>query len=406
MITVADARARILSALSPLPSEQVPLASALGRVLAEAPRALWNQPPLDVSAMDGYAVRAAECAAVPIALSCGETIQAGSLPRRGLGPTEAARIFTGAPLPTGADAIVIQEDTRVLESGLIEIREAPKPGQHIRLAGLDFATGGELAKSGTLLTARDLALLAAAGIGEVTVHRKPKVAIIATGDELVLPGETPKGAQIVASSAVGLMAQIEAHDGEALFIGIARDTPDSLRERIAQARGADMIVTLGGASVGEYDLIRSVLGDAGLSLDFWKIAMRPGKPLMFGTLGATPFLGLPGNPVSSLVCALLFLVPALKKFQGLADVEPRLIEARTTVALKANGPREDYMRAALAFSRDSGPPAITPFSVQDSSMLSILAKADALLFRPIGAPPVQAGALVPVLSLAAGHRLS
>jgi molybdopterin molybdotransferase len=406
VITVAEARMRILGALTPLSAERIPLANALGRVLAEAPRARWSQPSHDLSAMDGYAVRSADIPSVPLALARGETIQAGIVPKRALAPGEAARIFTGAPVPREADAIVIQEDTKSLDDGRIEILEAPRKGQHIRRAGLDFTTGDALRPPGTLLTARDLALLAAAGIGEVTVHRRPVVAVIATGDELVPPGETPQGAQIVASSAVGLAAQIEAHGGAACFIGIARDTAESLRAQIGKARDADMIVTLGGASVGEFDLIREVLGGEGLALDFWKIAMRPGKPLMFGALGATPFLGLPGNPVSSLVCALLFLVPALKKMQGMAETEPPLIEARCTVALKPNGPREDYMRARLTFSNDGAPPAITPFPLQDSSMLSILAQADALLVRPIGAAAGEPGALVPALPLANGHILS
>lgn len=406
MITVAEARARILSALSPLPHELVPLSQSHGRVLAVAPTARWNQPPHDVSAMDGYAVRTTDIPAVPSILSRGETIQAGTLPTRVLGTQEAARIFTGAPLPTGADAIVIQEDTTTRADERVEIREAPKQGQHIRKAGLDFAPGAALRPTGALVNARDLALFAAAGIGQVTVHRQPVIAIIATGNELVLPGETPTGAQIIASSAVGLAAQIEAHCGVARFVGIARDTPESLRARIDEARGADMIVTLGGASVGEYDLIRDVLGDAGLVLDFWKIAMRPGKPLMFGTLGETPFLGLPGNPVSSLVCSLLFLVPGLKKLQGLSDTEPRFIEARCTVALKPNGPREDYVRARLAFPAAGAMPEITPFDVQDSSMLSILAASDALLVRPIAAGAVAPGTIVPALPLGTGHILS
>jgi molybdopterin molybdotransferase len=403
MIPVAEARARILAALTPVASETVPLDAAFGRVLSAPAGARLTQPPHDVSAMDGYAVRAADCSAVPCLLARGETVQAGALPTKPLQPGEAARIFTGAPVPVQADAIVIQEDTEISPDGRIEIREAPKPGQHIRRRGLDFAAGEAVLTEATLLTARHLALLAAAGVGEVTVRRKPVVAIVATGDELVLPGETPAPAQIVAASAVGLAAQIEAHGGAPRFIGIARDTAASLRETLAKTRGADLIVTLGGASVGEYDLIRDVLGRDGLALDFWKIAMRPGKPLMFGALGGTPFLGLPGNPVSSLVCSLLFLVPALKALQGLSETNPRVIEARTGVALKANGPREDYMRARLTFPPEGGAATIAPFPTQDSSMLSVLAAADALLIRPIGAPAVPAGTLVPALPLPASH---
>jgi molybdopterin molybdotransferase len=406
MISVAEARARILAALEPLPTQSLPLARAHGRVLAAAPKAAWNQPPCDVSAMDGYAVRVADIARIPVTLARGETIQAGAMPTRRLRPGEAARIFTGAPLPHGADTIVIQEDTRAAAEGVIEILVEAKPGQHIRRAGLDFRTGEALRPAGALLTARDLALLAAAGIGEVTVHAVPEIAIIATGDELVMPGEVPHGAQIVASSAVGLAAQIEAHGGRARFIGIARDTAASLRHCLAAAQGADIIVTLGGASVGEYDIIREVLAPEGLALDFWKIAMRPGKPLMFGALNATPFLGLPGNPVSTLVCSHLFLVPALKRLQGMTASEPFSIAARCAVALPANGPREDYMRASLRSLPGEPLPEIVPFDIQDSSMLSRLAAADALLLRPPRAQASMPGALVTALPLRGGARSS
>jgi molybdopterin molybdotransferase len=398
MISVAEARRRILAAIAPVGGEQVSLAHAAGRTLAADAVARLTQPPKAVSAMDGYAVRAADVASVPATLRVIGMAPAGRPFAGKVGAGEAVRIFTGAQVPDGADAIVIQEDTEA-KDGAVLIRESAPAGHYVREAGLDFREGEALLRAGHVLSPRDVGLCAAMNVPWLTVRRKPRVAILATGDEIVQPGEALGPGQIVSSNSWALAAFVDANGGEAVNIGIAPDEKATLKTMAEQARGADLLVTTGGASVGDHDLVQSALGEIGLSLDFWKIAMRPGKPLMFGMLGATPLLGLPGNPVSSLVCSLLFLAPMLAKFLSRAETEPRRITARLGAGLKANDRREDYLRAALERRADGL--VATPFRAQDSSMMATLAKADGLIVRAPLAPALEAGAEVEVIPLAA-----
>jgi molybdopterin molybdotransferase len=403
MIPVAEARQRILAAIAPVGSEQVSIAHAAGRTLALDAVARLTQPPEAVSAMDGYAVRAADVGKVPVTLKVIGAAPAGRPFAGSVGPGEALRIFTGAPLPKGADTIVIQEDTTAEGSGAnarVVIKEAAPPGRYVRKAGLDFKAGDALLRAGRVLSPRDVGLCAAMNVPWLAVRRKPRVAILATGDEIVQPGEALGPGQIVSSNSWALAAFVDANGGEAINIGIAPDEKATLKTMAESARGADLLVTTGGASVGDHDLVQSALGEIGLSLDFWKIAMRPGKPLMFGKLGPTPLLGLPGNPVSSLVCSLLFLAPMLAKFLGRAETEPHRIGAKLGADLKANDRREDYLRASLARAGGGGLIA-TPFPTQDSSMMATLAKADGLIVRAPLAPALKSGDAVDVIPLAA-----
>ena len=391
MISVQEARERILAPLSILPVEQISIREALGRVLAEDVKARCTQPPLDVSAMDGYAVRAEDVQQVPQSLKVVGEAPAGGLFPGDVNAGEAVRIFTGGPVPKGANAIVMQEDTDRPADDTVIIKLAPHDGKFVRRAGLDFSEGECLLESGKCLNARDVALLAAMNIPWIMVHQRPKVAILATGDEVVMPGEPLGPSQIISSNSLGLTATIEALGCEAQILGIARDNAESLKQMAAAAANADFLVTTGGASVGEHDLIQSVLGETGLKVDFWKIAMRPGKPLIFGEFAGTPMLGLPGNPVSSMVCSLVFLVPALAKISG---KEPLAYERRTIARLAVDIPendhREEMMRATLV-TDDQGNHHVTPFQKQDSSMLSRLSAADCLLVRPAHAPAGKAG---------------
>jgi molybdopterin molybdotransferase len=395
MISVDEAVRRITAAFAPTATETVPLKAALGRVLAEDVKARLDQPPSPVSAMDGYAVRASDAASVPTTLRVIGSAPAGHPYDGKLGKGETVRIFTGGFVPDGADAIVIQEDT-TSDGDRVTVREAAKPNRHIRKAGLDFVRGDVLARAGRKLGARDLALLAAGDLPTVPVRRRPRVALAATGDELSPPGSPHKPGGIVASSGYGLSGMIEIWGGEVIDLGILPDNADALATLPERAKGADVIVTMGGASVGDHDLVRSALAPHGFVLDFWKIAMRPGKPLIFGRLNETPLLGLPGNPVSSFVCAILFLRPALATMLG-ETMNNGLRTARLVGALHANDVRQDYLRASLAY-RD-GEWWTEPFVVQDSSMQSAFATAGCLIVRAPGAPAAQAGDHVEVLPL-------
>lgn len=409
LLPVEQALERILSALAPLPAEMVPVSHALGRVTAEPIRARRTQPPVDVSAMDGYAVRAADVATVPATLR-----RVGSAPAGGrypgiLGPGEAVRIFTGGPVPDGADAIVLQEDVDAsaeADGAAITVREGAPAGTFVRRAGLDFRTGDVGVPAGRRLTARDIGLVAAMNVPWIAVTRRPRVAILSTGDEIVRPGELVEATSIVSSNAYALAAVVRAVGGEAVDLGIAPDDRDALRALAAGARGADLLVTSGGASVGRHDLVQEALGDGSLGADalrvgFWKIAMRPGKPLIFGHLGAVPMLGLPGNPVSTVVCATVFLRPALERMLGLAAGPSAPAEAVLAVDLKPNDRRQDYMRATSEPGPD-GRRLVTPFVKQDSSMMSRLAEADCLVVRPPHDPARSAGDRVEILPLDAG----
>ena len=413
LLQVAEALERILAPVTPLPAERVPLPQARGRTLAADLAALRTQPPSDVSAMDGYALRFDDLDDLARPL----TLVGESAAGRGYGAPlqagEAVRIFTGAPVPAGADTILIQEMAltqemaRVAGSGVLA-RERPTRGRNIRKAGLDFAAGETLLRAGTRLGGAEIALAAAMNHAALPVVRKPLVAIIATGDELVLPGEAVGPDQIVASNAFAIAAFVEAAGGIALDLGIVVDDLGKLEAAIGAAReaGADVLVTLGGASVGDHDLVKPALAKQGMDLGFWRIAMRPGKPLIYGrlTTGATSMavLGLPGNPVSSLVCGVLFLQPLLRALSG----DPRAAEDRSEpavigVPLPANDMRQDYLRATLHFGAD-GRPVATPNGSQDSSMLRVLAEADCLLIRGPNATADEPGAPCRILRLREG----
>ena len=397
-LTVEEALARILAGVTPVAATALcPLFAADGRVLASPLAAKLTQPPFNASAMDGYAVRAADVARLPATLTVVGQSAAGHGFRGELRSGEAARIFTGAPVPPGADAIVIQENT-TREGDRVSVRDGEIDPAYVRPRGGDFKAGDVLIPAGRRLSARDITLAAAMGHAELTVRRAPRVAILATGDELVPPGTTPQADQIVCSNTFGIAAMVRAAGGDPVLLGIAADTRDSLEAKIAEAEGCDILVTVGGASVGDHDLVAPTLQKHGLSLDFWKIAMRPGKPLMFGTLGNQRVLGLPGNPVSSLVCARLFLMPLVRALLGLAPEPNRTLTARTAVALAANGPRAHYMRATTRRGDDGQLEAI-PVRSQDSSLMAPLAEADCLIVRPIRAPAQAAGSAVPVMLL-------
>ncbi|MBS0274414.1 MAG: molybdopterin molybdotransferase MoeA [Proteobacteria bacterium] len=393
MISVAEAEARVVAALRPTGPETVSIAEAAGRVLVAAAIAKFDQPPAPVSAMDGYAVRAEDVANVPATLRVIGTSPAGHPFTGKVGEGEAVRIFTGGVVPDGADAIAIQEDADAGAHSVV-IKSSAKPGRHIRKAALDFAKGSVLAPAGKRLTARDVALLAAGDVASISVRRKPVIAFAATGDELSRPGEARKQGGIVASSGYGLAEMIARWGGTARDLGIFPDTAEAIA-RIADA-DADLIVTLGGASVGDHDLVRKALGPKGFVLDFWKVAMRPGKPLIFGKLCDTPLLGLPGNPVSSLVCAMLFLKPAIAAMLGTsANTKP--MTAKLLRELPANDQRQDYLRARSEIR--GGELYVEPFIVQDSSMLSILAQADVLVLRAPQAAAARTGDCVDILML-------
>jgi len=398
MISVEEARRRLLAPLKPLGIEQVALSDAAGRVLAEPVAARRTQPPWPVSAMDGYAVRAADVARVPVRLSVIGSIPAGQAFAGTVGRGEAVRIFTGAPVPEGADSIVIQEDTE-RQGEIVEVREAAPLGQHVRPAGLDFREGEVGLTPGRRLNARDIGLAAAMNRPWLMVYRRPRIAILPTGDEVVMPGDPVGPNQIVSSNGLALAALVTELGGLPLHLPIAPDKADAL-QRIAEAAiGADFLVTTGGASVGEHDLVRDALGAAGLTLDFWKIAMRPGKPLMVGRYRETPMMGLPGNPVSSLVCGLLFLKPAIERLTGLSAAEPPPLRARLAVPLPQNDRRQDYLRATLARAAD-GTLEARPFAKQDSSMMSLLARSDCLVVRAPHAPAAAPGDMVEIVPLA------
>jgi molybdopterin molybdotransferase len=394
MISVDEATQRIVAAFVPLESETIGIGAADGRVLASDVIARLDQPPAPVSSMDGYAVRAAD-AQMGAALRVIGASPAGHPFGGTVGAGEAVRIFTGSVVPDGADTIVIQEDTLASGNSVI-VKQAAKLGRHVRAAGLDFKKSDVLAAAGKRLTARDLALVAAGDVARVVVRRRPRIAFVATGDELTRPGEPRKPGGIVASSGYGLAAMIRDWGGEPRDLGIQPDSVEAIAALPSLSAGADLIVTLGGASVGDHDLVQRALGPKGFVLDFWKIAMRPGKPLIFGQLDRTPLLGLPGNPVSTLVCAILFLKPAIATMLG-QQTQTQILSARLARDLPANDGRQDYLRARLEIRE--GRRWADPFAAQDSSMLGALAGADALVIRAPHAPAAKAGERIEILML-------
>jgi molybdopterin molybdotransferase len=399
MLSVADALARVLADAKALASADTALVDAHGRVLARDVAALRTQPPASMSAMDGYAVRAADVAEVPTQLKVIGEVAAGRPFERVLGPREAARIFTGGVVPAGADTIVIQEHT-TRSGDDVTVARAAAVGRNIRVEGLDFRAGEVLLKRGHRLTARDLALAAAMNHPTLPVHRRPKVALLATGDELVSPGSTPGPGQIVYSNGFALMALACSEGADVIDLGIVPDRLDDTVAAVRKAREvkADILVTTGGASVGDYDLVQKAFGAEGMSLSFWKVAVRPGRPLMHGRLGDMQVLGLPGNPVSAFVCGLLFLVPLLRTLSGRTDISLQTESAWLGSSLPANDERADYLRAALDVD-PQGRLTATPFGTQDSSMVATLSRANCLLIREPYAAPAEPGSACSVIRI-------
>ncbi len=379
LLPVEQAKARILDGVTPTEAERVELSAAFGRVLADDVRARITQPPFDASAMDGYAVRAEDVIEIPATLKVIGEAPAGAAFDGEVGPGQAVRIFTGAPVPSGANTIVIQENTETSGAD-VAVLVAPNAGQFVRPRGLDFAEGEVLLSAGTRLGSREIALAAAMNHPALTVHRKPRVVILPTGDELIAPGGTPAPDQIISSNNYGMAAFVERYGGEAVDLGVVSDTVQALSQALQDARNADILITLGGASVGKHDLVQQALTDAGMALNFWKIAMRPGKPLIFGMLGATRVLGFPGNPVSTFVCAAIFLRPLLGTLLGRTP-DSTNVTATLGADVKENDERQDYMRATLEWAAD-GTCVATPFPKQDSSMLRTLAAANGFIVRP------------------------
>jgi molybdopterin molybdotransferase len=390
LLPVEEALRRVLDGVLPHGTERVALPDALGRVLAEDLVARRTQPDFDCSAMDGYAIRHDDVAEGAEFTIIGESA-AGHGYSGNVGQREAVRIFTGAPVPAGADTIVIQENVTRRDAS-ITLTVPPRRGANIRPRGLDFREGAAALAAGTRLNARDLALAAATNHAELPVSRRPLVAVLATGDELVMPGNDPGPGQIVASNSFALAAMARQEGADVLDLGIAGDSFAALQTAIGRARdaGADILVTIGGASVGDHDLVQEALAKEGMTLGFWKIAMRPGKPLMHGALGPMRVLGMPGNPVSAIVCGVLFLLPLLRRMTGRQDEALPTRRAQLAVAWPANDMRQDYLRAAMTEDRD-GTLVVTPFAMQDSSMVSVLASADCLVIRPPHAPKAEAG---------------
>ncbi len=390
MITVAQALDALFALTHPTESEDVPLRAAAGRVLARDLDALRTQPPFAASSMDGYALHRAEVEPDAMFKIVGEaaaghrftgTVKAG----------QAVRIFTGAPVPDGADFVVIQEDV-TRRGDLITLGHNIKDKDNIRPAGGDFSAGQRVTAPRVLRPA-DIALLAAMNIARVPVHRKPVVALLATGDELVQPGETPGTDQIIASNTYGLAAQFDALGARTRMMPIAGDTAASLSRALTLAQGADLIITVGGASVGDHDLVARVAAEMGMQQSFYKVAMRPGKPLMAGSLGDAVMVGLPGNPVSAMVCGTIFVAPMIRAMLGLGQSPAPRRTLPLAADLGPNGPREHYMRAVI----EAG--AVTPQARQDSSLLTVLATANCLLVRAAHDPARKAGELVEVIDI-------
>jgi molybdopterin molybdotransferase len=404
-LSVAEARSLILASASPIKDiEPVPLHLALGRTLAEGLIALRTQPPLAVSAMDGYAVRAEDLASLPTKLHLIGESAAGHGFDGALKRGETVRIFTGAPVPAGADAILIQENATA-SGGEVEPLQSVAAGRYVRPAGLDFNEGQLLLPAGTRLGPSEIALAAAMNHAKAPVVRRPRVALLATGDELVKPGEPIGPNQIVASNSFAVGALVEVAGGEVIDLGIARDDFAALETGIRAAREAhaDILVTLGGASVGDHDLVKTALTKEGMELGFWRVAMRPGRPLIHGKLGAMSILGLPGNPASAIVCGLLFLTPLIRAMNGDPRAEVEALETAVLGApLRANDARQDYLRATLA-PTETGLPVASPFEAQDSSLLRVFAQSQCLIVREPDAPAAKSGDLCKVIKLTPGR---
>ncbi|MFV2052608.1 gephyrin-like molybdotransferase Glp [Aliiroseovarius sp. YM-037] len=390
MISVEEALNRVLSLVSPLDIENIPLIEAAGRTLAKNVVATRNQPPFSASAMDGYAVIGDEVEADAMFKVIGESA-AGQGYAGVVKAGQTVRIFTGAPVPEGATRVVIQEDVK--RSGdVITIKRDPDEKAHTRPEGADFKIGDKI-DAPRRLTASDIALLASMNIASVPVYRRPVVALLATGDELVMPGETPGPDQIIASNSFGLKAMLDAAGAETRMLPIARDTIASLEAAFSLAEGADLIVTIGGASVGDHDLVGAVAEKLGMEQSFYKVAMRPGKPLMAGRVMGIPMIGLPGNPVSSMVCGQIFILPALAVMTGHDPAPLPRSTAKLAAPLPPNGPREHYMRARLQGG------TVEPFGKQDSALLTVLASANVLVVRAPNDPAREVGSAVDIIPI-------
>jgi len=396
MISVTEARARILAALAPTAAEIIPLIAGAGRVTAAPLMARHSNPRADVSAMDGYAVRSVD-AASGAGLRLIGAAPAGHPFAGRLEGGEAVRLFTGSVVPEGADAILIQENAQVFD-GVVTVNEAPPAGRHIRRMGQDFRAGETLIAAGQRLNPRSIGLAAAGGHAWLSVHRRPRIVILSTGDEIALPGDPLPPGGVVSSNGPALASLVRVAGGEPVLLPTAVDDTAAIAAAADAARGAEMLLTTGGASVGDHDLVQAALAERGMVLDFWRIAMRPGKPLMHGRLHDVPMLGLPGNPVSALVCAILFLLPAIARLSGLSGDAPAAEPVRLGAPLPANDIREDYVRASLLTEVDGGWLA-HPYATQDSGMISRLAQADALIIRPPFAPACAVGETVPAIRL-------
>ena len=398
LLSVSEALEKVLAGVEPLPPEETPLAQAHGRVLAEDLVALRTQPPADVSAMDGYAVRSVDVSYVPARLTVIGEVAAGRPFAGKVGLREAARIFTGGIMPAGADAVVIQELTQ-RDGDFVTVSKPTDAGRNVRSQGIDFTAGDLLLAKGRRLSSRDLALAAAMNHAAMPTHRAPRVALFATGDELVLPGSKLEPGQIVYSNGYALAALIRAEGAQLMDQGIVPDRLDDTVAAIARARrwNADVLVTTGGASVGEYDLVQKALGAADFDLSFWRVALRPGRPMLHGQIAEMRVLGLPGNPVSSFVCAFLFLVPLLRRLVGRGDLTHPVETAILGRDLPENDERADYLRATIEAS--SEPPVATPLRPQDSSLMAALARSDCLIVREPFAPAAPAGSVCSIVKL-------
>jgi molybdopterin molybdotransferase len=398
LMAVAEALQHVLADARPLPAETVALDEALGRVLTDDVVALRTQPPAALSAMDGYAVRGSDVALAPITLKVIGEVAAGHPFAGKVGPGEAARIFTGGVMPAGSDTVVIQEFT-TRDADSVTIQKETAAGRNVRAEGIDFARDENLLRKGRRLTDRDLMLAAAMNHPRLKVHKRPKVAVLGTGDELVPPGSTPHEGEIVFSNGFALAALARLNGAEVHELGIVRDRVEDIAAAVRHARqlNVDILVTTGGASVGEHDLVQRALAIEGLELSFWRVALRPGRPMMHGRLEGMQVLGVPGNPVSSYVCSFLFLVPLIRTLAGRKDIAHLPENARLGSDLPANDERADYLRAIL----QPGPngPLVTPLAAQDSSLMAPLAKADCLLIREPHAPAAPAGSDCVILKL-------
>ncbi len=397
LLPVSEALASILDGAVRIGVEFVPVSEAAGRILAQDVAAHLTQPPFNSASMDGYALRAADLQDFEGLEVIGEAA-AGRSFSGSVARGQAVRIFTGAPVPGGADTVVIQEIVERTGSA-IRVKQAVTAGANIRVAGIDFREGDVLLRAGRRLTARDLMLAAGMNHGELPVAKKPLVAILATGDELVAPGETPAADQIVSSSPAGLAAMVAQSGGEPWLLPIARDNLDSLTQRLHDSRRADILVTIGGASVGDHDLVGRALADAGASLHFHKVAMRPGKPLMSARMGQTRVIGVAGNPVATLICARVFLQPLIRRLTGVEAADHNVEKARLAKALAANGDRAHYMRGQLLRDGAVGGGYVRALDDQDSSLMAALASADCLIVRPPEATAAAVGDLVDILRL-------